>query len=482
MKRILPIMLVFGLCVSPVMAQAWAQTQNSPGPVSEKAPAIPVTVETLFKSDAPMTVRVDHTGTRLMSLQDTVSEGLYVHPEYGIIANNRRASDELLRQAQGLYFPSIDMRGDAGFEYSDHPLSRMRTAGSEALWRYGTGVTLTQMLFDGQETYYENQRRQFHVLAAANRVREVSELVALAIADSYLDVMRQRELLALTRGAVETHVVLLEQIGDAAATGHGPQSDVELVRARLAALRAAETGIREALRHAEAAFIRQVGRKPQDLLLPEIPSDVRAGDVEDAVIDALSQSPALAAYQAEIDAAHAEYEAAKAAFYPTLDLQVGSRGGYNIDGLRGRDTSASALMVVNWNLYRGGIDNARVRERIAREAQAKQTGALARRDMEADIRQTWARMESAAERGRQFTAQAEAAAGLSQSYRGEFSQNRRALSDILDVEGDLLSARSQAINAVFLEKLAAFRLLALKGQLLPTLGIPSPREADPGLR
>jgi len=357
-----------------------------------------------------------------ITLQEAVAAGLSTDPEYGVVANNRRATDEELRQARSLYLPSVDVRADTGFEHSDDPATRAGTGDdTEELWRYDYGVTLTQMLFDGFETRYENERQAARVLSASNRVREASELVGLSIVESY----------------------------------------------------------REALRSAEAQYITKVGDQPKDLIMPLVPVDTLEKDVEEEIKISLHQSPTIDIFEADIGVAHAEYEGTKSVFYPQIDLQLNGRSGHDMNGVEGRDTSASALAVLNWNLYRGGGDTARVREHISREAQAKESRAQAARGIEVDVRQTWARMVSAGERARQFAEQANANAEVVKAYKDQFDLNRRTLLDVLDAQNEWFVSRSNAINSEFLEMFAVYRLLALKGELMKSLALDYPRESDP---
>lgn len=418
---------------------------------------------------------------KIMNLRDTVAVGMNTNPEYGIVANNRRATDEELRQAEALYYPSIDLRADGGFEHSDDPGSRggLDDDDEENLWRYDAGVTLTQMLFDGWETAYENERQKFRVLSAAHRVREASELVGLAIVESYLEVLRQRELLKIARDNVAAHTTLLEQIGDSANAGRTTQADVEQSRARQASARAEEASVRESLRAAEATFIQQVGDPPRDLVMPVVPVNGLSPNVEEEVKLALFQSPTLSIREADIKVAHAEADGTGSTLYPQVDLQLNGRNGENLSGIEGRDTSASALVVVNWNLYRGGADMARVREHLNREAQAKEEKVKAARDVANDVRQTWSRMVSAGERARQFSAQADANTEVVRAYRDQFDLNRRTLLDVLDSQNEEFVSRSNMVNAEYVEIFAVYRLLALKGELLKTLGVDVPRESDP---
>ncbi|MCM2343615.1 MAG: TolC family protein, partial [Alphaproteobacteria bacterium] len=190
-------------------------------------------------------------------------------------------------------------------------------------------------------------------------------------------------------------------------------------------------------------------------------------------------SPTLSIFESDINVAHAEFQGSKATMYPQVDLQLNARTGNDMNGVDGRDTSASALAVLNWNLYRGGIDTARVKEHINREAQAKEARAEAARQVEADVRQTWARMVSAGERARQFSAQVAANSEVVKSYKDQFDLNRRTLLDVLDSQNELFVSRSNLLNAEFLEMFAVYRILALKGEMLATLGVEKPRESDP---
>jgi adhesin transport system outer membrane protein len=419
--------------------------------------------------------------TQQISLRDAVAVGVTTNPEYGVVANNRRATDEELNQAKALYRPSIDLRADTGVEHNDDPATRSRPRGgdTETMWRYETSLTLTQMLFDGFETKYENARQQARVLSASNRVREASELIGLSIVEAYLDVMRQRELLRIARENVADHMAILEQINDSAHAGRSTRADGEQAKARMAAARANEASVRESLRVAEANYVRYVGDVAPDLIMPEVPVGSLSADVEKELQLALSQSPTLAIYNADIEVAHAEYESTKGVMYPQIDLQLNGRTGNDINGIEGRDHNATALVVMNWNLYRGGGDTARVREYINREAQAKEARVQMARGVENDVRQTWARMVSAGERAREFAAQASANTEVVKAYKDQFDLNRRTLLDVLDSQNELFVSKSNTINSEFLEIFAVYRLLALKGELLANLQVQPPRESFP---
>jgi len=412
-----------------------------------------------------------------MSLRDALAVGVATNPEYGTVAASRRATDEELEQGEALFLPSLDLNGDAGFEHSDDISTRAGSGDDEEnLWRKEVGLTLTQMLFDGWEAYYEVQRQEARVMSSAHRVRETAELVGLAIVESYLEVLRQRQLLMIAEQNVRDHIGIMEQINAGIEAGRSTRADGEQARARLASAKATAANTRQALRNAEANYLQEVGDKPGSLILPEIPLDLLEADVEEEVLKTLAHSPTLDIFASDIEVAYAEAQGTKSTYYPQLDVQLNARTGHDLGGVHGRDTSASALVVMNWNLYRGGADVARAREFVHRHQQTKEAHAEAARSVENDVRQTWASMEASRDRAAQFKSQVAANSEVVKAYKDQFNLDRRTLLDVLDSQNELFVSKSNAVNSEFLEMLAVYRLLALKGDLLPSMGVEYPRE------
>lgn len=414
-----------------------------------------------------------------LDLAEAIALGVLTNPEYGVVAGTRRATDEELEQAKALYLPSIDFSGDFGLEYTDDRFTNNRVGedDTETLFRTEAGLTLTQMLFDGWETKYEVERQENRIQSSAHRVKETAELVGLSIVESFLEVIRQRELLGITRDNVNEHLAIMDLIQDGVDVGRSTQADLEQIKARLASARAQESTILQQLRIAEANFRREVGSDPRDLILPAVPVNGLSANVEEEVKTVITNSPTLAIFDSDVRVAYAEMNGTGSTLYPQVDLQLNGRTGDNLGGVEDRDTSASALVVANWNLYRGGGDIARIREFTHRYQVSKERRADSARAVENDVRQTWARMMSAGERASEFAAQAAANTEVTRAYKDQFSLDRRTLIDVLDSQNELFVSRTNTINAEFLEMFSVFRLLALKGQLLPTMNVAFPRES-----
>jgi adhesin transport system outer membrane protein len=410
-----------------------------------------------------------------LTLQDAVAKGMIRNPEYGVVANNELATNEELNQAKALWKPSIDAVGESGWERTDIPNFGIA---NRDLWHNRAAVSLDQLLFDGFGTQSENERQKYRTQSAANRVGEVAEFVSLDIVQAYLEVLRQRDLLAIARANVDDHLRILDTIQTGANAGTVTAGDVAQAKARLSRARATVTATEEALRHGESLFIQKVGEMPADMEFPNIPRDKLDPTVDDAVRMAEVNSPTLAVFDADLKVAHAEFEGSGSTMYPKLEIQAQASEGHDINGIKGRNDVDTALGVLHWNLYRGGGDEAREREYMYREAQAKERRAQAARQVEKDVRDTWAGMISASENAKEYLDQANANEKVVGVYLDQFALDRRTLLDVLDSQNELFVSRSNHVNALYTEMFAIFRVLALEGGLLQTLGVPRPRESD----
>lgn len=409
----------------------------------------------------------------VVTVQEAVRLGVSSHPEYGIVVHNRKATEQEDRQAEALYYPSVDIFGDTGFEYTDDEGTRNNGSADdeEELYRYDLGVTLTQHIFDGGDTKYENVRQEKRVLSSTQRVIEAQELIGLAVVETYLEVIRDRKLLQIARQNVQDHLNTLRQIEDSAKAGRSTGADADQALARLAAARATAANFTQQLRTSEANYIRETGMRAGELAVPLIPVHGLSSTVEEQVQTTLSASPTIAIFDADVEVADAEMNQAESPFYPDVELQLNARSGRDLGGVRGEDTSAAALMVMNWNLYRGGSDSARKREFFERKREALESYNDALRDVEQDVRSTWAGMLSAEQRAAEFRKQANHNALIVKSYMDQFQLDRRTLLDVLDAQNELFVSRSNAVNEEFDRLFNAHRLVALKGELLNALGV-----------
>jgi adhesin transport system outer membrane protein len=420
-----------------------------------------------------------HAGT----LEESIEAALRTNPDVGVVQADRKAIDQELRQARAGYFPSVDLRAGAGPEYSNSVTTRNRTTrapGSDAsttLMRWESQLTLTQMLFDGFETQSEVERQLGRVNSASYRVAEAAEFIGLDAVEVHLNVLRNQTLVELARENLEQHRSLLARVVELERQGGGSIADVQQARARVAAAQSALATANGNLEDAKALYLSVVG-SPADTLAESVPPQYALPESpEAAAAQARVDSPTVKIADADIEVAKAELQGSRSGYYPSLDLEVGTSANDNIDGLKGSSVDAQALLVLRYNLFRGGGDIAREREAFQRINEARQTLRQAQRDAEEQARTGYNALVTAQARLEALRARVVAQRETRDTYAQQFDLGQRSLLDLLDAENELFVARSDLTTAEYTEMFAVYRVLAVMGGLLSTLDIDAPKEA-----
>lgn len=411
------------------------------------------------------------------SLPETVRGALANNPEVDIVKTNRRAIDEELRQARAGYLPSLDFRGGLGPEWTDNNNTRARTGGSDWQFRTESQLTLSQMLFDGFATRSEVERQQARIDSAAYRVEEAAEFTALNAIEAHLDILRNQEIVRFNEQNITQHERILAQVRDLERAGRGDIADVVQTESRLARAFDNLAVARGALADAIARYQRFVGSRPGTLEDAEAPEAALPPSPDDAAILASVNSPTVLIAAADIDVANAEMRAARAGFYPRFDVEVGGGLNRNIDGNEGRDNDFRGLLVMNYNLYRGGADMALEREAFHRANEARARLDNTRRLAEEEARVSYNALDTARARTDALTAKAEAQRRTRDAYAQQFEIGQRQLLDLLDAENELFLNRVELTTAVYTERFASYRVLAVVGELLDALEVVAPRES-----
>lgn len=417
------------------------------------------------------------------SLEETIQITLDTNPEVGVVQADREAVEQELRQARALWFPSVDARAAAGPEYTNSPGTRNRTTrppggdASTTLLRMESQLTLTQMLFDGFETRSEVDRQLARIDSAAYRVREAAEFVALDAAEAHLDVLRNQALVELAEQNIAEHRQILGQVRALERDGGGTIADVRQTEARVAAADTALAAALGNLRDARARYIAVVGVPPEDLTDPAAPFIALPESDEAAAARATFGNPTVLIADADIEAAQAELMGARSAYYPRLDLEAGVGANENLDGIQGGNVDAQALVVLRYNLFRGGADVAREREAYFRIKEAREALRRVRREAEEEARLSYNALRTAQARVEALREQAEATRATRDAYAQQFDLGQRSLLDLLDAENELFIARTNLVTAEVTEVFAVYRVLAVIGDLLMVMDLDPPKEA-----
>ncbi len=426
---------------------------------------------------ATIALAVAWTGTaEAVSLQDAVDKAVSSIPAIGSATSRRLSSEERVRVERGALFPTINIRGETGVQYSDTPGTRGRASrgnddGDTTLWRNEARITLNQLLYDGGTTFNLMDEAQGNLVAATFRVDDAKRSVALQAIAAYIDVLRNREFVAIAENNVAAHERLLANVRQLVPAGRAAESDISQAESRLALAEANMANRQGELRDAETRYFRSVGDVPGALdpvAAAPSPSEI---DIEGQVQSAVRHNPELAVARALIDARESAFKATDGLFTPRLELDLSAAEGKHLDGVRGRDTDYRATLVLTWNLYRGGADSARKREAQANLTAIKFDEADTLRFIRERVEASFKSFEKNAARKGPLQRRVDQNEKLIVAYERQFELGQRTLLDLLDVQNELFVSRAELTDAAHSGLFDYYDLLAASGELGAMFGI-----------
>ncbi len=377
--------------------------------------------------------------SQAMNLTEAIQSTLTNHPELRADINSRLTADEQAKMAKGGYLPTVDMLLGYGRENTDSPSTRIGGDHSETLNARNAELRLRRMLFDGFNTPNEVDRTEAVVNARAYQVLGTTESLALRTVQVYLDVLKRREMVALAENNLYT-----EQVN---------------------------------LADAEANFISVVGRIPDELEAPPSLRGEMPGNVLEARQRVVENNPYLKSAQADVQAAEKQYEIAKSPFYPRFDIELATMANDNISGEEGHSNKWRAAVVMNYNLFNGNRDKARLRATSHQINQAMDIRNNALRQLNENLSLAWNAMENARLQTPKAREYADYTSNVRQAYQQQFGLGQRTLLDLLDSENELFTANRRYTDVRYTEEYSMYRVVAAMGDLLRMKNVVAPTEA-----
>ena len=402
-------------------------------------------------------------------LKAAIEKAILTNPEVSARFNAYRASVDANDAARAAYYPRLDLNASVG-----HDSDKISTRSPEAqsLSRAGTSLSLTQLLWDGLGTQREVARVGHERLSRYFELLDVTEQTALEAARAYYDVQRFRRLVQLAEDNYVQHKYASLQIQSRFKAGVGRGVDLEQANARLALAESNLSTELANLHDVTTRYMRVVGDAPPRQLPALSPlNKSMPASADQAMNTAIQQSPAVSASIETLRATRSSVEIRRSAFQPRVEARVRAGGGNNFDGVRDQKRDSSAEITLNWNLFNGGADAARVRQQVNLLNQAadlrdktcrdtRQVSVIAFNDTRKLVDQLdmLDRNTIAIEKARD-------------AYRQQFDIGQRSLLDLLNAENEVYTARRSYANAEFDLGIAYARTHAAMNQLTTQVGV-----------
>ncbi|CAG22456.1 TolC family outer membrane protein [Photobacterium profundum] len=403
------------------------------------------------------------------SLEQAIAQTLSSNPEIRSAYNEFMSRNELIDASTGDYLPSIDLEAGIGYEDYDNKLGTKGEFDPR-----NAKISIRQLLWDGSITYNDIQRNKAETEAQRFQLLSDAQDMALKATESYLDVLRAQEILALSEANFAVHQRMYSDIKKRADSGIGSTADLAQVAGRLARSNTNLLSAKSNLNDKNTAFVRTIGAYPEALEKPEVDINYVASSLDDAMEKARKNNPVIFVASNDIEAAQQQYEQAKGTFYPSFSIEASQEWGEELDGSRGDTDEFKAMLKMRYNLYNGGSDAAKSRRAAYQINKSKDVRDRAHRMLDEGTRLAWSAMELASDQTKYLQEHVDASARTVIAYEKQFRIGKRTLLDVLNTENELFESRKAYLNAHYSGILAKYRVLNATGLLLDEMRVDVP--------
>lgn len=396
------------------------------------------------------------------AVKAAVEKALASNPEVAARLHAFRSASDGVDIANAARGPRLDLSGDIGYERST-----FKGLPGESLGRSGLGLALTQVLWDGLGTKNEVARSGHERLSRYFELLDSSEQTALEAARALYDVQRLRKLVVLAEDNFVQHRQAADKIRSRVQAGVGRGVDLEQANARLSLAESNLATEVANLHDVSARYQRIVGdAPPADAGTPALLATAVPSNATEALKIAIGRSPAVSASIESLRAARAATKTRESQLQPRVEARVRAGGGHNYSGVDGRRTDSAAEIVLNWNLFDGGADRARIRQQANLVNQASDLRDKACRDVRQTTAIAYNDTVKLGEQLQHLERNTRAIERAREAYRQQFDIGQRSLLDLLNAENESYTARRALTNAEFDRAVAFARTQAAMNQLL----------------
>ena len=319
------------------------------------------------------------------ALADTIEAALVRayqnNPQLNAQRASVRSTDENVPQALSGYRPKVALTGSIGYQYTD-TLSTQGGSATDLVKTeiHGTdppraaGLTVTQTLYNGNQTANKTRAAESQVSGAREGLRVLEQSVLLSAATIYMDYLRDAAIVEVQRSNTRVLTQTLKQTRDRFNVGEVTRTDVAQSEAQLAAGKTQQLTAEANLVTTRANFRRIIGNEPENLA-PGSPVDrFLPGTLPAAVDLSLVENPNVTAAMFGIDVNFLQVKVNEGALLPTLSLTAAVQQSYEQTLTIYRSFGASAIAQLSVPVYQGGAEYSLIRQ--SKENLAQQRLAL----------------------------------------------------------------------------------------------------------
>jgi len=378
-----------------------------------------------------------------------------------------RAADETLPQAQARFLPDITAQLSQT-AVSSRQETELGSSDRDFDAPFSVTLQATQQLFDFGRTFAEIDAAEASIRTERAELVSAIQGVVADTSTAYFGVARDQEIVRLNQNNEEVLEQQLQAANDRFEVGEVTRTDVSQSESRLARAIADTADAQRSLDISRAAFARQVGYLPRDILqLPSV-GLMLPTSLDESIQLAEGNNPDVIAAQFNEQAARASALRTCRELNPSLDLS-GSLN-YTRDPANFVEETDSAQVQVILTvpiLPSGGAVSASCREARELAEQAREFLRDTQRAARQQATQAWENLIAAEAAVISREAQVDASGIALDGVREEAIVGSRTTLDVLDAEQEYLNAQVSLVSSRADVLTTSIQLLQAVGELDP---------------
>lgn len=437
-----------------------------------------------FLAGAPP-ARAQEPAPALSSLRQAVQTALRNNPQLQSASDSSAAAAARLDQSKAAWYPRVDF--SEGFTRGNNPVyvfgtllaQRRFTAQDFDLARLNTPTPLSnfQTQLGGEMLLFDSGKRH-HGIQGAKKAKSAAEFereqarqdLILRVVRAYYGAIVAREEQAASSQALRAAEASQQTAEHLQKAGLIVESDSLSAKVFTARMKDREIRANNAVELARLELARELGVAPATI--PDITAELREPTAisekaaEEWEKSALEERPALQAAKLAGEAAANAKKSAKAEFGPRLGVFAGyERDAVSFAGSGGTNWTAGARL--EFNIFSGGEQKARLAEAQANENQAKHDFEWLKSGVLLEVRQAYLNVLAAEQRAAAARDSAEQAQESLRILQNRYQAGLTTITELLRAQSAQLDARTAYLSAVHDWRVAEAELDRAAGTLTP---------------
>ena len=399
------------------------------------------------------------------TLLDAMSMAYQGNPNLMAARAQLRATDENMPIALSGWRPILTLNGNVQNNRLENniitpPASDIITkrASQQAVAQF------TQPVFRGFKTTGGTSQAKNQIEAQRARLTATEGQVLLTVAQAYFDVLQNQAVVELNMNNVQVLQRQLDATNDRFRVGEITRTDVAQSEASLAGAKASLVQAEGALQQARSAYTSVVGKAPENLAQPVVPTTLPA-NYDAVVTGAIANNPTFIAADYNAKAADDNITVVQGDLLPSVALVGQYTKTWNSLADKSRVDQVIAQAQLTVPIYQQGAEYARLRQAKQTANQQHLLADQAQLDARNAATQAWETYTATTASIESFKAQISANEIAVEGTQREAEVGSRTVLDVLNAEQILLVSRVSLVRAQHDQGVAAHQLLSLVGLL-----------------